>query len=80
MPFIAYLHQEVCDYCTHLCKTKRITRSKDIFAKETAADVTVGVRSCVVTVQVEQTIVLILIIVTTAVQHNTGGIVVAVAK
>ena len=45
---------------------------------ETAADVAVGVRSRVVTAQVEQPIVLILNVVTTAVEHNAGGLVAAV--
>ena len=51
-----------------------------IFAKETAADVGVRVRSGVVTVQVEQAVVLVLVVVTTTVQHDTTGVVVAIIQ
>lgn len=51
-----------------------------IFAKETAADVGVRVRSGVVTVQVEQAVVLVLVVVATTVQHDTTGVVVAVIQ
>lgn len=44
----------------------------------TGADVRVRVRSSVVTVQVEQTVVLVLVVVATDVQDNTRGVVVAI--
>lgn len=47
---------------------------------DTRADVAVRVRSGVVTVQVEQTVVLVLVVVTTYVQHNTTGVVVAIIR
>ena len=43
-----------------------------------SADVRVRVRSLVVTVQVERTVVLVLVVIAADVQHNTGRIVVAV--
>jgi hypothetical protein len=46
----------------------------------TAADVGVRVRSGVVTVQVEQAVVLVLVVVTTTVQHDTTGVVVAIIQ
>jgi len=50
------------------------------FAKVAAADVGVRVRSGVVTVQVEQAVVLVLVVVTTTVQHDTTGVVVAIVQ
>ena len=41
------------------------------------ADVRVRVRGSVVAVQVERTVVLVLVVVTTHVQHNTRSVVVA---
>jgi hypothetical protein len=46
----------------------------------TAADVRVRVRSGVVTVQVEQAVVLVLVVVTATVQHDTIGVIVAVIQ
>jgi hypothetical protein len=46
----------------------------------TAADVHVRVRSGVVTVQVEQAVVLVLVVVTATVQYDTAGVVVAVIQ
>ena len=46
--------------------------------EDMGADVGVLVRSSVVAVQVEQAVVPVLIVVTTAVQHNTRSVVVAV--
>ena len=48
------------------------------FNKKSAADVAVRVRRGVVTVQVEQSIILVLVVVPTDVQHNAGRVVVAV--
>lgn len=42
------------------------------------ADVRVRVRRGVVTVQVEQPVVLVLVVVTTHVQHNAGSVIVAI--
>ena len=47
-------------------------------ANETTTDVTVLVRSSVVTIQVEQPIIRVLVVVTAYVQHNSTGVVVAV--
>ena len=49
-----------------------------INAIDTRADVSVRVRSGVVTVQVKQAVILILVIVTTDVQHDTRRVIVAV--
>ncbi len=46
--------------------------------KDMGADVRVLVRSLVVAVQVERTVVLVLVVVTTHVQHHAGSVVVAV--
>ena len=46
--------------------------------KDMSADVRVGVRSGVVAVQVERTVVLVLVVVTTHVQHDAGSVVFAV--
>ena len=46
--------------------------------KDSAADVRVLVRRSVVAVQVEQPVILVLTIITTNVQHNAGGVVVAI--
>ena len=46
--------------------------------KEMSADVRVGVRGSVVTVQVERTVVLVLVVVATDVQHHARSVVVAV--
>ena len=45
--------------------------------KESRADVRVRVRSAVVTVHVEQPVVLVLVVVTANVQHNAGRVIVA---
>ena len=42
------------------------------------ADARVRVRGCVVTVKVEQSVVLVLVVVTAHVQHNAGSTVVAI--
>ena len=56
----------------------RSVRACQAHGEEAAADVTVRVRCPVITVQVESTIVLVLVVVSTNVQHNTTGVVVAV--
>lgn len=47
-------------------------------AEDSGADVSVRVGGLVVTVQVERTVVLVLVVVTAHVQHNAAGIIVAV--
>ena len=69
------LHQEVCDYLTHLCKP---FQAYGPIGKVAAADVAVRVRGRVVTVQVERPVVLVLVVVTTNVQNNARGVVVAI--
>ena len=49
-----------------------------IIFKEKGADVRVRVRSGVVTVQVEQTVVAVLVVVTANVQHHARSVIVAV--
>lgn len=77
------LHQEVCGYLTHLCKaweglTAKCAGQPGPIGEETAADVRVRIRRSVIAVEVESAVVLVLVVVSTDVEHNPAGVVVAV--
>lgn len=52
--------------------------SELLFKLDTRADVAVRIRSRVVTVHVEQPVILVLVVIATHVQDNSAGVVVAV--